>query len=64
MAHAVKNEGRRAVHAATDATHKIFMHASGMDVPGELASESGYIEAERSRVPHQIAVVKGMLMRE
>jgi len=35
-----------------------------MDVPGELATELGYIEAERSRVPHQIAVVKGMLMLE
>ena len=54
MAHAVNEEGRRAIHTAADAAHKLLTHARGMDVPGQLAAEPGDIEAQRGRILQQV----------
>ena len=64
VAYAVDKEGRRAVHAAADAAHKIFTHASGIDVPGEFGVESVEVEAERGRMLHQSIGAKRLLVLE
>jgi hypothetical protein len=64
MAHAVNEEGRRAIDAAADAAHKMLTHARRIDMPGDLAGKAGDIEAETGRILDQMVALKGILMLE
>src|SRR4051794_763680 len=52
---AVHEEGRRAAHTAVDRALEVLVDAPGQLVGAHVAREAVEIEAELSRVPHEVA---------